>query len=88
MKSVSELFAKLMFWAENFFYIMTFVGYELMLIPFIFVRVIYNLMRLASLLNFLRILFVWLIFGSMALVFFALKDTFYFIRILCDYQEE
>lgn len=88
MKTAAEIFSKVIFWFENLLYIILFFGYEVVLIPFIFFRVIFNVFKLAGFFRFLYIFFIWLVFGFLTLVYYALKDTFYYIRILCDYRDE
>lgn len=51
MKKASVLFSKFIFWLENIVYIIAFIIYEVALVPIIFVRIIYNIIRLAELFN-------------------------------------
>jgi hypothetical protein len=88
MRSMAEVFAKIMFWAENCIYMCLFVVYEMFLVPIIYFRVFVNITRLANFRTLVRIIPFYLIFGMLALVFFAIQDIFHFIRILCDYQED
>ena len=86
MKAMGDCFAKLMFWVENFFYIIGFMVYEFVLVPLIYFRVLYNIIRLSGFLMMLPLVFIWLITGPFVLLFGVFKDTFYFLMILCNYQ--
>jgi hypothetical protein len=48
MKKMGEMFAKFIFWFENFFYIQLFGIYEFVLCPFIYIRVLGNVIMLAE----------------------------------------
>lgn len=47
MQNAARVFAKFMFWFENFFYLIYFIGYEFILCPFIILKVLVNIIRLA-----------------------------------------
>lgn len=86
MKAVGGCFGKVIYWVENFFYIIGFFIYEWILVPFIFLKVFFNIIRLAGILMFLPLLLVWILVGPFLLIFDVLKDTGYFIATLCNYQ--
>lgn len=88
MKRGSEIFSKLIFWLENTIYILVTLIYELLYVPFIYIKVLFNIIRLASFLNMLFLLFLWTLFGLFFLLSALCKDMFYFIKILCDYKIE
>ena len=88
MKRFGDFYAKIWFWIENLVYIIGFLLYEIMLIPLIYVKVFYNLLIATSFFNFLLIGPFWVLVGPTILFFYSMKDTFYFIRILCDYGDE
>ena len=88
MKKTGDLFAKFIFWLENMLYLLVFFLYELVLIPFIFFRVIYNILRMADVVSLVPLLFIWLGVGPLFLFFGVFKDMFLFVKILCDYQDE
>jgi len=88
MKKASRVFAKTVFWGENIFFFLFFLAYEFVLVPFIFFRIIYNIMRLASFFRMLYLVLVWLCVGPIILFMGVLKDTFYFLKILMNYQEK
>jgi len=88
MLHASEIFSKFIFWTENVIYVLFMLAYELALAPFIYVRVIYNIMRLAGVLNMLILIPLWLVIGLFYLLYGVFKDMFYFFKILCDYKDE
>ena len=47
MKRASEVFSRFMFWMENIVFIFFFILYEFLLVPFIYLRLVYNILRLA-----------------------------------------
>ena len=85
MKAMGDCFAKLMFWIENFFYIIAFLVYEILLVPLIYLRVLYNIVRLSGILMLLPLVIIWLVSGLFVLIFGVVKDTIYFLIILCNY---
>ena len=88
MRNAAEVFSKFIFWLENIIYIFLFLSYELMLVPFIFLRVIFNIVKLASFLNMILLTFLWIIIGLFYLLYGVFKDMFFFAKILCDYKDE
>lgn len=56
--------------------------------PLIIIKVIINIWRLASFFNKFFLTFFWLLTSPFYLLFGIVKDMFYLIKILCDYQEE
>ena len=45
MKQLAEVFAKFIFWFENFFYIIAMFFYESFLIPVLYFKIIYHIVR-------------------------------------------
>jgi hypothetical protein len=88
MKRTAEMFSKLVFWAENIFYIFCILAYELFLVPLIYFRVLYNIIRAASFWNMIALFLLWVPFGIFYLIYGVGTDLFYFIKILCDYKDE
>mmetsp|Transcript_43453 Transcript_43453/g.41915 ORF Transcript_43453/g.41915 Transcript_43453/m.41915 type:complete len:255 (-) Transcript_43453:762-1526(-) len=88
MKIGSSMFAKFIFWMENTLFILLFFLYELVLTPFIYLRVIYNISKLATIITFIPLEIFWLIIGPFYLTYSIFKDIFYMCKILCDYQQE
>jgi len=87
MKRVGELYGKMIFWIENFFYIVLFSFYELFILPILYLKVSLILLK-ASYKNLLLLFFIWLPFGSILLLYLVMKDLFYFMKSLCDYKDE
>jgi len=87
MKKASKKFAVMVFWTENLLYLISFLMYEAVQCPWIFVRVIYNVIKLATYLQIVPYIALWLIIGPFMLIFGIFKDFFFFVKILCDYQE-
>jgi hypothetical protein len=88
MKKAADVFSKMIFWAENFFYIIFFLLYEFILCPYIFFKVMINIFILSKFLWLPIMFFFWLLLGPFLLLLAICKDMFYFIKILCDYQDE
>ena len=86
MKVMGECFSKLIFWVENFFYILGFFIYEISLVPLIYFRVLYNIIRVSGIVMLFPLVLIWFATGLFVLLFGVFKDTFYFVMILCNYQ--
>ena len=50
MLRCSDVISKLIFWIENVYYITVMLLRELLLVPYIYLRIIYNIARAASIL--------------------------------------
>lgn len=85
MKKAADVFSKLIFWVENFFYILTFVSYELLLCPIIYCKIFYNIFNLSTFKWFFPNFFFWFFAGFFLLLFAVGKDLFFYLKILCDY---
>lgn len=85
MKKAADVYSKFIFWAENFFYILAFFSYELILCPLIYFKIIGNIFKLSTFKRFFGNFFFWLFCGFFVLLFYVAKDMFYFLKILCDY---
>ena len=88
MKRMSDIFSKFIFWLENIVYILVFLIYEVSLVPFIYVKVSINIIRLATFFNMLFLLSLWILFGILFLIYGVFKDMFFFFKTLCDYKDE
>ena len=88
MKSAAKVFAKFIFWFENFFYIIYFIFYEFLMWPLIIFKVLANIWRLSSFLAVFPMTLFWLLISPFYLTYAVFKDLFYLIKILCDYQED
>lgn len=85
----SKSFSKVIFWLENLcFYIVWMLVYEALLIPLIYIKLVYSIMRVESnKLNAFFLVFVWLIIGPVYLVLGLIKDMYYYFKVLYDYHE-
>ena len=88
MKRAADAFSKFMFWFENMFYIMVFILNEILLFPLIYIKVAINVVYLASWLMLVPLLLFWLLVGPFVLIYSLSKDLFFYIKILCDYQDD
>lgn len=78
-----KIFAILMFWAENTFFISVFLLYSGFLMPFVYLKVLFNILRSSfGMFTLIFFVIVWIIFGMIFLVFFIIRDTFIFMNIL------
>jgi len=88
MVKASELFSKTIFWLENIIYILAQLLYELLLVPYIYFRHIFNIIKAAKLLNALWLITIWLVIGLFFLLYCVFKDMYFYLKILCDYKED
>lgn len=84
----SEVLSKVIFWLENMWYIFNFFLYEIALVPFIYLRLIYNIVRVAETKNAIVLITIWVPFGPFFLSYGVLKDMYFYFKILCDYKED
>lgn len=80
----SNIFSKCMFWIENFFFILGFFVYLVIMMPLIYFRLLYHFFRSMKWYNFLWIGIIWVIFGVLILPFYVVKDMYYFLQITSD----
>jgi hypothetical protein len=88
MKSAAAVYSKFIFWFENCGFIIAFFLCEMCLLPLIYFRVLFNVFALSSWAMMIPLTFFWLIIGPFYLIVAIFKDVFYFVKIMCDYQEE
>ena len=86
MRSMANLFSKIVFWLENMVYIVLYAVYELVLVPFIFLKVVGNVFRVAGFFSLLPLLIIWCLYGPFVLIIGVFKDFYFFIKTLCNYQ--
>ena len=89
MQRSSEIFSKMIFWLENLlFYIPKMLIYELFLIPFIYLRLIYNILRVEdNRLNAILLVLIWIVIGMFYLLFYLVIDMLHYFKILYDYHD-
>ena len=83
------MFSKMIFWLENLvFYIPKMFVYELLLIPFIYLRLIYNILRVEdNRLNALLLVLIWVFIGVFYLLYYLVIDMSFYFKILYDYHD-
>jgi CBS domain containing-hemolysin-like protein len=88
MKKGAECFSRLMFWMENSIYIFYFILSEVILFPLIYFKVMITVGYLADWKRLIPLIVFWVVFGPFVCVFNLAKDLFFYLKILCDYQDE
>lgn len=88
MKQAADNFSKFMFWVENVLYIFAFIVNEVILFPLIYLKIAVNISYLAHWLKLIPLLLFWLLVGPFVLLYSLAKDMFFYIKLLCDYQDE
>jgi len=88
MKTMASKFSKGIFWLENTLYFIALGVYEIILLPFIYIKVIYNIIRVASPIKKVPFITFWLIIGPFFLIYGLFNDLLNLLRILWDYHEE
>lgn len=69
MMRTAEIYSKIIFWLENLYYIVTFLLYELILVPLIYLRLIFNILRVeTNICNAIGLSLAWLIIGPFYLL--------------------
>lgn len=84
----AELFSKLMFWLDNLVIVLIFIIYSILLIPLIFLRMLYNLFRSMKIYLFVPFAIFWIIFGLLFLPLYVCRDVTYLFKILCNYSDQ
>ena len=85
MMKAADCFGKFIFWVENTFYIWWQLAYELILCPYIYMKVFINIGYLSTCSKLVPLILFWFACGPFILLFSVFKDLFYYIKILCDY---
>lgn len=88
MRSTVEIFSKFIFWFENTFYMVSLLIYFLLLVPYIYFRIIVNIVRYVKFVNALWIMAFWIMIGPIFLLYAVANDMFLFVKTLCDYKDE
>ena len=79
----------MIFWLENTLYYIPFmIIYEVLLIPYIYLRMVFNIMKVEDFFPGLGYSSVWLMIGIPYLLGAAVIDVYYFFKVLCDYRED
>ena len=61
---------------------------ELALVPYIFIRVSFNILTLSKPLDGIYLFVIWTIGGPIFLIYTVFEDIYYFFKVLCDYKTE
>ena len=85
MRRGADCFSKFIFWVENSVYIFLQLSYELLLCPYVYLKVFLNIALFAGVWRLCPFWTLWLVSGPFILVFSVGKDLFFYIKILCDY---
>jgi hypothetical protein len=88
MKRCSDVISKLIFWIENIYHIFVKLLWELLLVPFIYLRIMVNILRAATLLSALANILLWIFIGPFFLAYCLCNDMYFYSKILCDYRED
>ena len=64
------------------------IFYEVFLIPLIYFKMIYHIIKHTHTVNMVIYMAIWIPLGLLILVLCVIKDMFYFIKILCDFKDE
>jgi hypothetical protein len=88
MQRASRTFSKFIFWLENIVHISMLLIYELMLVPIIYFKMIFNILAATDFPWFLIYIIGWIGYGPFYLLFCAFQDLSNFIRILYDSKED
>lgn len=87
MKYITLGFSYMMHWIENFFFMMGFLIFELLLAPIAYVKVWLNIIiNSLGALKTIGNCFMWLLFGIPMTFFLLLRDVTFLIMILCRHQ--
>lgn len=87
MKKYSLKYSIINFWAENIFvYIPGQFLYELWLIPQIYIKIAFNIVKLADPFQKVYLIIFWLIYGPFYLMYGVFFDIYYYVQILRDYK--
>ena len=91
MLRTSSAFSKTIFWIENVgFFIPYMMLYEAMLVPLIYLQIVYNILRVDIKSPHTAIFYsvLWLIGGPFYLIHGWCKDMYYYMKVLLEYNEE
>jgi len=87
MQGTARVYGKLLFWIENIVYLSSFLLYSLLLIPYIYFRMLVNILLVANGPNIRSAIGIWLlwsIFGPFFLIWVTMGDIYRMVTILCD----
>ena len=83
MVYISRAFSYVMFWLENFVFIVAFLGYEAIISPLAYFKVWYNIIKNSvGVLKKIGNCIVWALIGVIMMVFIVISDCCNLIKIL------
>ena len=82
MKWMAYKYSRMIFWIENVIYISLMGVNFLILIPFTYFKITFNIIRIGSLLSTIMLMPLWLLLGPFYLVYAFNRDLFNFGRSL------
>ena len=89
MNTASQLFSYCIFWLENVvYYIPKMILTEILLIPFIYLRTVFNIIKVEEFWNGVGFSSLWLLIGMPYMVFTAAEDIYYYLQVLRNYREK
>ena len=62
--------------------------YETLLIPLIYLRLVYNILKVETVPFSIFVSLVWLLFGPFYLFHGLLQDMYYYLKVLYEYNED
>ena len=89
MDRSSQVFSYIIFWFENLvFYVPLMMIIEIVLIPYIYIRMIINIMRAEDFIPAIMFSLAWMLIGLPYLLWTAGVDIYNYFKVLCDYRED
>ena len=86
MKLWAFRYSMVVFWVENIYFIIEFFLSEICLVPYNYLRIMFQTLKLSDYRDFHLVIF-WIICGFFYLLFYGVTvDMYYFIKILRNYQ--
>ena len=85
MLRISSAYSLVNFWFENLVFMVSQLIHELILVPWIYIRVFYNVIKLAGL-GGMHLLLGWSVGGLFYLLYGVGLDMYYYVKIMCDYK--
>lgn len=83
MVYISKFFSYLMFWIENLFFILGFLGFEMLIVPLAYIKIWFNIVKNSiGILRRLANCIGWAIVGLPMMMFIVFRDLAYIIKIL------
>ena len=83
MKWIANKYSLMVFWLENFFGVFFFLIFELILIPLVYIKTIFNVMYSTSgLFTTVFNVMTWITFGIFYLIIIMIRDVYYLLFIL------